>query len=535
MKTAGLLPFFILFLPIQFLILPGNERLPWIVVLLLVGYPLRLLVEKKFPGKFLKNARVLSYFFLVYWSCFIFGEGILYSKTALNSFLLGDLDYTAQERMLRASFSGDFFLTQYYGAGENANFLSHHMTPSALLLAPFSLVFPPNTSYAVASFFYASFTLPLLYCFLRDSGLSEDLSLSGTLLWAGSSSFYRLSHSLHFEILIPVAVLILYLGIRKRSFLLWTTGLAIYLGIKEDLSVYMAALSLGAVVYDRERKREWFYIFIICVFYFILLHPALRYLAGNTAERNWSDYWGTTFERPIQGVFQYVQNPENRARYWKGIRDLSLELGFWNWTGSWVILPFLGLYSVFRMSIHPWVRDLYSYYVYPLVPFLLLFVKTGAQTIERFVSGKEKPFLFLRDKETKRTVLIVCAFVLSSYRNSLDSAYPIRLSVRPDKVSQLESLLRLIPSGDEVSAGFHVSPFLPGNNETFPIREDRSWKKWIVFDRKYNSPYVSSEKILDRLKPDLQSGAVKLVADTEDFVLYCSENKANKSCEKSIR
>lgn len=520
MKTVGLIPFFIFYLPIQRLILSGNERLPWIVALLLVGYLFDLWVEKKGSQDFFKNARTLSVLLLIYWSCFILAEGIVYSKTALYSFLLGDLDYTAQERMLRASLSGNFFQTQYYGAEENANFLSHHMTPSVLLLAPFSLLFPPNVSYAIAVFFYAACTLPLLYLFLRECEIPEELSLSGTLLWAGSSSFYRLSHSLHFEILTPFAVLILFWGIRKRNLLLWTTGLAVYLGIKEDLSVYMAALSLAAYFSDREGRRTWIYVFIICVFYFILLHPALRALAGSSAERNWKEYWGAVSERPVQEILQYVRNPENRTRYWKGLRDLSLEWGFWNWTGGWILLPFLGLYSVFRISVHPWVRDLYSYYVYPLVPFLIFFVKTGAQTVRRYTSGEEKPFLFLRTNETKRTVLILLAFVLSSYRNSLDSSYPIRLSPDFDKTSRLETLLRTIPAGAEVSAGFHVSPFLSGNNETFPIREDRNWKEWIVFDRKYNSPYVSSEKILERLKTDVESGKIKFVAETGDFVLY---------------
>ncbi|EMG01364.1 membrane protein, PF09852 family [Leptospira borgpetersenii str. 200701203] len=57
------------------------------------------------------------------------------------------------------------------------------------------------------------------------------------------------------------------------------------------------------------------------------------------------------------------------------------------------------MYSVFRLSIHPWVRDSYSYYVYPLIPFLILFLKTGAIWIQDRTDKSKTKFPSSASKE----------------------------------------------------------------------------------------------------------------------------------------
>ncbi|EMY78064.1 membrane protein, PF09852 family [Leptospira weilii serovar Ranarum str. ICFT] len=510
-----LLPFFIFYLPIQYRI--GSNGIGGIVLagILLCGAIFFWIWKKKS----LSSIHVSPLLLVSYWSLFVFAEGIFYTKTALDSFFLGDFDYTAQLRMIVPTIDGNIFQTQYYGPAENANFLSHHMTPGILLLTPFPILFGSELGFGVGVFFFASMTIPLLYYYLRECKVSEELALCASLLWSGSSGFYRLNHSLHFEVLVPVLCLCVLIGIQKRNHWITAASLCFFLGIKEDVAIYLAALAVGMIATDNKRKKEWISVFITCVFYYFLMFPILSDLTGNSAEKNWKEYWGTGIENPASAVLDYIQNPESRFQYWKGIRDLSLEWGFWNLTGGWLLFPFLGLYSVFRLSIHPWVRDLYSYYIYPLVPFLILFLRTGVEWIQNRTDNSETKFSSSLSKEKKLLIVLILSFSVSIYRNSKEAEYPIVFESKPDLATELKNLLKQIPAGNSVSAGFHLSPFVSLKNPAYPIRENREWKEWVVVDLEYNSAYLSSAKILERIDADVHGDKLRWVQRTNRFGL----------------
>ncbi|ABJ78577.1 DUF2079 domain-containing protein [Leptospira borgpetersenii serovar Hardjo-bovis] len=511
-------PFFIFYLPVQYWI--GSKGIGGLVLMgILLSIPILLWIQKRRKKEPFLPLIVSPGILISYWSLFVFTEGIFYTATALDSFFLGDFDYTAQTRMIVPTIEGKFFQTQYYGPNENANFLSHHMTPGSLLLTPFPILFGSKLGFGIGIFFFASITIPLLYHYLRTCSISEELSLCASLLWSGSSSFYRLNHSLHFEVLVPFLCLCVLIGIQKRKFWITLISLCFFLGIKEDLSIYLAALAIALIPADKKRNKEWTFVFIICIFYYFIIFPILNEWAGISAERNWKEYWDTENKNPISIFLNYIQNSENRSQYWKGIRDLSLEWGFWNLTGGWILLPFFGLYSVFRLSIHPWVRDSYSYYVYPLIPFLILFLKTGAIWIQDRTDQSKTKFPSSVSKEKKLIFILILTFSFSIHRNSKESEYPIALSPKPDRTAELENILKEIPAGSSVSAGFHLSPFVSLKNPVYPIREDREWKEWILLDQEYNSPYLSSAKISERVDVDVLKGKLRWVRKTNRFGL----------------
>ncbi|MBM9502339.1 DUF2079 domain-containing protein [Leptospira sp. 201903071] len=512
-----LYPFFLIYLPVQY----------WMGSKGIFGYCLFVfLTLGVFLFRYLKKQKLESVkavpplFWLVYWSSIVWIEGIFYTQKALDSFLLGDFDYTAQARMMFTAIQGNVFETQYYGLEENANFLSHHMAPAILLLSPFPILFGSELGFGIGVFFYGAATIPLLYFYLRESSISEELSLSAVLLWAGSSSFYRLGHSLHFEVLVPFTILLFLIGLQKQKLWLSIGALFFFLGIKEDLAIYLGGLSFILILTEKERRKEWIFVFVICLFYFGILHPYMNSFAGNSAERNWKEYWRNAETNPFRTILNYIQNPESMSQYAKGLRDLSLELGLWNWISGWILLPFLGLYSVFRLSVHPWVREMYSYYIYPLIPFLILFLKRGSERIQSWIENKEKIPFFPFSREEKLLLLIVMTFFFSVYRNGKDGQYPIRLFSQTEKAEELRVLLKKIPKGSSVSAGFHISPFVSFHNSVYPIRENREFKEWIVFDHQYNSPYLSSEKIQERIQKEIQIGKIVIAAKTKHFGIY---------------
>lgn len=512
-----LYPFFFLYLPIQYAFGSGGKFGYLLFCSLLFGFILfRFFQGRKSDSK--KNLPPL--FWISYWTLIVFVEGVFYTKRALDSFLLGDLDYTAQARMMITVFRENLFETQYYGWNENANFLSHHMSPSILLLSPFPIVYGSELGFGIGVFFFGAITLPLLYFYLKESSVSEELSLCAVLLWAGSSSFYRLGHSLHFEILIPSVFLALLIGIKKQKHWLWISSFILFIGIKEDLSIYLGGLSAFLIFIDKERKREWTFVFLASLFYFGIAYPFLNSYAGNSAERNWKEYWTSGETKPFETIANYIQNPESIRQYIKGFRDLSLEWGLWNLLAGWILLPFIGLYSIFRLSVHPWVKEMYSYYIYPLVPFLILFLKEGSLKIQNWIDKKEKIRFFPFSGETKFLTLLVLTFFFAVYRNGMDGQYPIRLTPKNEKAEELRTILQKIPRGEIVSAGYHLSPFVSFRNKVYPIRENRIFQEWILLDLEYNSPYLSSEQIQRRIQKEMEAGKIQIAAESEHFRIY---------------
>ncbi|OCC30211.1 Uncharacterized protein GNX_1241 [Leptospira interrogans serovar Canicola] len=118
---------------------------------------------------------------------------------------------------------------------------------------------------------------------------------------------------------------------------------------------------------------------------------------------------------------------------------------------------------------------------------------------------------------------MIITFSVSIFRNSKETEYPIVFEPKPDQVEELKTILKQIPSNDSVSAGFHISPFISLKNPVYPIRENREWKEWIIIDRIYNSPYLSSEKILERIDSDVQIRKLRWIQKTKTFWFITSK------------
>ncbi|EMF82426.1 membrane protein, PF09852 family [Leptospira weilii serovar Topaz str. LT2116] len=147
-----LLPFFIFYLPVQYWI--GSKGIGGLILTgILLCAPILFRLQKRWKKESFPPLIVSPGILISYWSLFVFTEGIFYTTTALDSFFLGDFDYTAQMRMIVPTIDGKFFQTQYYGPDENANFLSHHMTPGILLLTPFPILFGSELGFGIGIFF----------------------------------------------------------------------------------------------------------------------------------------------------------------------------------------------------------------------------------------------------------------------------------------------------------------------------------------------------------------------------------------------
>lgn len=131
----------------------------------------------------------------------------------------------------------------------------------------------------------------------------------------------------------------------------------------------------------------------------------------------------------------------------------------------------------------------------------------------------------VRFEGKKLVFILILTFFLSIYRNSKETEYPIVLSPKPNQAIELKDILKHIPEGNSVSAGFHLSPFVSLKNPVYPIRENREWKEWILLDREYNSPYLSSVQILNRIDADVHKGKLRWVRKTNRFCLLRSNTK----------
>ncbi|EMF82378.1 membrane protein, PF09852 family [Leptospira weilii serovar Topaz str. LT2116] len=73
---------------------------------------------------------------------------------------------------------------------------------------------------------------------------------------------------MHFEVLVPLLCLCALIGIQRQKFWITSISLCFFLGIKEDLSIYLAALAIVLIPTDKKRHKEW--VFVLLYAFFII-------------------------------------------------------------------------------------------------------------------------------------------------------------------------------------------------------------------------------------------------------------------------
>lgn len=359
------------------------------------------------------------------------------TKFFANSYLFHDADYVGLSDVLLSFWSGDGYKSHYYSNAMNGSYLEHHFAPGMMFLSPFVALIPNRLGLAVGVFFFYQLTtvLWLFWAYRLIPKDNKKIPVKFLVFWVlltNQMYLYRIGSSYHFEILVVFFGFFYFVlweksktifsetQINRTKIFFWLClSLLVFLLQKEDVGIYLLLFLFPAFLYHIFRsyqstgkldpfsfhKNQSLYLIfvmsIITMTYLVFVFFLYPFLHGSDSFFSWSKVLQQEYHvsfKQVSGVSKSIQMYlELLASAGLGVFQLIPEL---------LGISFIYLTHVF--SNRPWHHEVYSYYSYSLIPFVLY---TGILWIK---SKKEiqLPLAYL---------ILACLF----WKNSLDPNFPL--------------------------------------------------------------------------------------------------------------
>ncbi|PKA23379.1 DUF2079 domain-containing protein [Leptospira sp. mixed culture ATI2-C-A1] len=406
-----------------------------------------------------KQIRILPYLLSI--SCILFIitntiHAIQLSKSLAGAFLFQDADYIGISDILLSIPRGDGFTSGYYSDSGIGSYLHHHFAPGMFVLTPFVNLVPERWGLAVGVFFvYQLATILWLFWAYQISknNLKDRVSqfLVFWVLLTNQLYLYRIGSSFHFEVLVLLFALFFFYiweqqkKIIVRSHFSWfyysilSFATILYLSLKEDIGIYLLLFFLPIVLrflYKHNQKNRNEAVAkgcfssssedtiqlrsLILIISILLLWMGFVFciypMFGDSKE---SITWANVLTQEYHSAFKQVTGFQKSFQ-------IFLELITSGGLGIFQMLPEvigIGLvYGTHIFSSRPWHHEVYTYYSYSLVPFILY---TGILWIQ---SEKKISLSFA-------FLILTCLF----WKNSLDQNFPLDTNIKsPWKQPNLE-------------------------------------------------------------------------------------------------
>jgi hypothetical protein len=291
--------------------------------------------------------------------------------------------------------------------------------------------------------------------------------------------------------------------------LFWT---ACTIFVKEDASIYLTIYFLGEIFYTlfggKSLKDKsfiiYFLLFIVSLSSFLIGIPELRKFLQVIPKENWWviwERWGNSSVSIITGI---LSHPLEALYTFFNQRSTILEILL----GTGLLLLFsprywfyaISLFAIHFLSSREWHNTFYNYYIYPLLPILLLSILEGWKNLRRIVNHR---------------ISVICLLLaLFFYRNSWDKNFPF--GIAPSDSTRMNTALevgKMIPPSSKVATQFDLGIFVFNQSSIFPLTKDI-----LINDPNYSidaiyidtlngfSPYVPLATIQDWKKNWQQQG-----------------------------
>lgn len=428
-------------------------------------------------------------------SVFLIASAILYSLHYLfllynhqNSFYIGDFDFVAMADVIQNTLNGHFFRTTYYGKETIANYLSHHFSPSILLLSPFLYLTENRLGYGFGLLFFNLLGLFFVKKIL-DKFKIHQIHFQFILVQVLLNLYvYRVFQSYHFELLIIPLTLFLYFSVIHQNWLGVFLSLFLALLLKEDMAIYL--ICLGLFLIAEKRFRFGLFISIVSVLYFVFFVPKLQQLAGMSARVDWLKEWSQWGQSYIEIIWTILSSPiQIIGLYFKNLNhiwDLLLSFGLILLLRPTLLLFALPILLLHFLSARIWYNTLFNYYSYSVLPILLIGFLVANQHVETFFKRWNIP----------KMVVLFFAMGLVLIRSSNDIQFPY--SIKPvvsQRLELIKDMIDQIPVDACVQSQFDLSLFVSRKNPLYPIRDEIFFCDYVLIDKNGFSPYINIDKI----------------------------------------
>lgn len=430
----------------------------------------------------------------------------------LNSFFLVDFDFISIAEILNNSSKGFFFRTHHYGQSIHGDYLSHHFSPSLLLLAPFIFLSKTRLGYAYGLLFYINLSFIFFAILLIKKQIRGNLFIFSICLFAFNIYVHRLFFSYHSEILVIPFFLLFFIGIEFRKLYLSILGFLILILLKEDISLYLSCLGLYFIF-----KQKWVLgisITIISLGYFFFIPSYFQKFLDQSAQTNWlNDWskWGVTYKEIIINI---ILNPLEIIKVlfskWKVFRDFFFSFSPIVLLSPKLLIVTFPILILQFLSDKIWYNSLYNYYSYTIISFYVICIIFSVHKLET-----------LAIKKYSLGIIIIC-LSFSLYSSSGDKLFPYtKIPIDLDRLQTIKTIIEYLPENKTVSTQFDLGGFIPRNNPIYPLHEKNLDKDYILIDaEKGITPYVSRERIEKMIELILKNNIYSLVIEKNGIQLF---------------
>lgn len=382
---------------------------------------------------------------------------LIYTLFAYRGLFLVDLDFTGISSAMNNTAHGVGLLTTpYFNTGSSGSYLGHHFSWSLILFVPF---------YKLAVWFMGFFPLSQLHpTHLLYGLLLLGVQGVGIYLWADlirreirqplvallaavglafAYPLWRLTLSYHYELpVLPLSAL-LFGALRENKKGIYWISLFLWLGLKEDMAVYLCLFALY-LFFERRHRSLALRTMLVCGLYFLMVMFPLRHFFTGGAGPDW-----------------------NLWRHFSG-KELKFEPAF-EFVRAFAFLPLLRprlmllviapLMLIQLFSSNPWHSTFYGHYGYTVLPFLLLGYMEGLNRL---------PAILTTGKRLRWAVLF-CIPALIAYSAAADREMPAPLIPPDDRAVAVAELMHVLPPGSCLQTEPPFSALAPLNVHVFPV------------------------------------------------------------------
>lgn len=468
--------------------------------------------------------------FLIWFGVLIVHAGFLYHSFQLTSvfssnFQFHDADYVGMQEVIRNISRGNGYLSTFYSLSGEGSYLQHHFSPSLLFFVPFELFVPGRWGYAVGVYFYFCLGSVLWIRLLLKSqdATKETIPILFLTLIALLSNIYlyRLGTSYHFEVLVyPFSAIFFHSFQTHKINFRFFMSFFLFVMIKEDIALYLLFFlspELARVCFSSFKKRKKtnnghdlfsrikmnpvFTVGLFCIIYLVMVFVLRPFLTSESTE-----HWFGALSKDYSSDFKQVTGVEKSARIFLELM-VSMGLGFTSQISSF--FGVLLIYLTHAFSTRPWHHEVYSYYCYSIIPFLLYASTLWIKEIKQL-----SPWVFF--------LLLSLVF----FRNSQDSNFPIDISklnpgVQQENMnSEVRSELSEIKKKDLISgesilfSQYNLSFFMPSNTLLYPLNQSHLKNKlckrnicYLVIAPKFTEEKLVSSEFIASKREDFLTGS----------------------------
>ncbi|TGM59179.1 DUF2079 domain-containing protein [Leptospira vanthielii] len=391
-----------------------------------------------------KQITILPY--LLCLSCIVFllsstYHGFHLTKAFADAFLFQDADYIGISDILLSIAKGDGFSSAYYSESGQGSYLPHHFAPGMFILSPFVSFIPNRWGLAVGVFFVYQLgtILWLLWAYRITKKNPKELGIKFIVFWVLLTNqlyLYRLGSSFHFEVLVLLFGFFFFYTWELRtksenspSHIRWihygilALSLVLYLIQKEDIGIYLLLFFLPVLIrflyqnrilkkqihksqkdnqiYQDQKFPPYTLVFIVTILWLSFVFFVYPMFNGSSTSISWTKVLRQEYHVAFKQVTGFQKSFQ-----------IFMELMVSGGLGIFQMIPeVLGIgliYATHLFSTRPWHHEVYTYYSYSLIPFVLYAGILWIQSEKKISTS----FALL---------ILTCLF----WKNSLDHNFPL--------------------------------------------------------------------------------------------------------------